>query len=332
MVGALLLIHLLSITGAKADEGKPFGTGVGPVFIGGRDTDNEGTQVALRIFRQYINYKVLSDEATTVDLHHYQTYITGDNLCIGTCPYHSSCEKGICVCNQGYQQVFGQCRTNTSVAHFDQDDDAKYRKPTPPPLPEFCYCEERDPDTGDRRRVICREAKSDSWSQICKKTTFPNVFDDKLQFCRPGDHNFCKGKDINMFCTDNKMYDPSPEFNTKRRVCGCRKEMKFDSQRMECRIHIGADCSGVVKTGYTNPNHLTELLKGEEPATAEVVSILWGKKNEVLQGFCLLLDDQVDMYKGHLVGAAGGEVFNSWSEMLMAMATKAWMAIVAWFV
>ena len=30
-----------------------------------------------------------------------------------------------------------------------------------------------------------------------------------------------------------------------------------------CRIYIGADCSRVVKTGYTNPNHLTEVLNGQ---------------------------------------------------------------------
>ena len=30
-----------------------------------------------------------------------------------------------------------------------------------------------------------------------------------------------------------------------------------------CRIHIGADCSRVVKTGFTNPNQLTEVLNGQ---------------------------------------------------------------------
>ena len=30
---------------------------------------------------------------------------------------------------------------------------------------------------------------------------YPNSFDDKSQFCRAGDHMFCHGKDINMFCT-----------------------------------------------------------------------------------------------------------------------------------
>ena len=30
------------------------------------------------------------------------------------------------------------------------------------------------------------------------------------------------------------------------------------------RIHIGANCSGVGKAGNTNPNHLTQVLNGEE--------------------------------------------------------------------
>ena len=29
------------------------------------------------------------------------------------------------------------------------------------------------------------------------------------------------------------------------------------------RVHIGADCSRVVASGYTNPNHLTEVLNGQ---------------------------------------------------------------------
>ena len=32
--------------------------------------------------------------------------------------------------------------------------------------------------------------------------TYPNVFDDQRQFCRPGNHNFCLSKDINMFCSE----------------------------------------------------------------------------------------------------------------------------------
>ena len=39
----------------------------------------------------------------------------------------------------------------------------------------------------------------------CKKIVYPNVFDDKQQYCDIGgvpDNNFCLGKDMNMFCTD----------------------------------------------------------------------------------------------------------------------------------
>jgi len=296
MVGGrevLILLHLLAFKGTQAEEGKvhpkPFGLGVGPVFIGGRDTDKEGTQVAIRILGQYINYKVLAGEATEQDAIDYKNYY-GGNLCIGTCPQHSRCEKGVCVCNhdQGYLQVYGQCKTNTSGAYF-AGDDAKYRKPTPPPIPSFCYCEERDRE-GRKRTAICPELKYD---ERCKKITYPNVFDDQRQHCDGNaDLNFCLGKDMNMFCSDKT--DPA----NFRKVCDCRKEMKFDRDNMECRIYIGADCSRVVKTGYTNPNHLTEVLNGQE-AAPEGVSF---DKKDVLQGFCLLLDGQADDYNAHLVG------------------------------
>merc|ERR1712126_620442 len=116
-------------------------------------------------------------------------------------------------------------------------------------------------------------------------------------------------KVMNMFCSDNTEPD------TGRRVCICRKEMKFDRERMECRIFIGANCSGVVETGYTNPYHLTEVLNGEEAAEEGVTF----DKEDVLQGFCLLLDHQVDDYKAHLVGA--GEIVKNWKLASFSLAT-----------
>jgi len=291
----LVLIHLMAFRGGQADEAekkvhpKPFGLGVGPVFIGGRDTDKEGTQVSLRILGQYINYKVLSGEASDQDAKDYTNYY-GGSQCIGTCPQHSTCDKGVCVCNhaKGYLQVYGQCKTNTSGAYFaENSDDAKYRKPTPPPIPESCYCQEQDRE-GRYHRVICRDLRND---QRCKRIVYPNVFDDKQQYCDTGDNNFCLGKDMNMFCTDNT--DP----RNGRRVCGCRKEMEFDRVKMECRVHIGADCSRVVASGYTNPNHLTEVLNGQESAPAGVTY----DQKDVLQGFCLLLEGQVEHYNAHRV-------------------------------
>ena len=36
----------------------------------------------------------------------------------------------------------------------------------------------------------------------CKQITYPNVFDDKQQYCDNSDNSFCLGKDMNMFCSD----------------------------------------------------------------------------------------------------------------------------------
>ena len=74
-VPATLLLLLLTTVQAEEEEKKvlpkPFGLGVGTVYIGGRDTDKEGTEVALRILGQYINYKVLSGIATAQDADDY---------------------------------------------------------------------------------------------------------------------------------------------------------------------------------------------------------------------------------------------------------------------
>ena len=38
---------------------KPFGVGLGPTFIGGRDTDKAGTDLSLKIYKQFLQYKNL---------------------------------------------------------------------------------------------------------------------------------------------------------------------------------------------------------------------------------------------------------------------------------
>ena len=38
---------------------KSFGVGLGPTYIGGRDTDAAGTQLSLKIYRQFLQYKNL---------------------------------------------------------------------------------------------------------------------------------------------------------------------------------------------------------------------------------------------------------------------------------
>ena len=78
-LGCALLLLLATVSAQENNETveqkkvlpKPFGLGVGSGYIGGRDTDKEGTEVALRILGQYINYKVLSGIATQQDADDY---------------------------------------------------------------------------------------------------------------------------------------------------------------------------------------------------------------------------------------------------------------------
>ena len=49
---------------------KPFGIGIGRVFIGGRDTGEEGTNVALTIYSQYRQFLRLTKQ--NVNEEYYQ--------------------------------------------------------------------------------------------------------------------------------------------------------------------------------------------------------------------------------------------------------------------
>ena len=66
LLALLVLVGVISTIDAKdaadADDQsskppKPFGIGRGSIFIGGRETDEEGTEIALKIYRQFIQYK-----------------------------------------------------------------------------------------------------------------------------------------------------------------------------------------------------------------------------------------------------------------------------------
>ena len=60
MLGVLL--GCVAVLGEEAENKtlpKPFGTGHGPVHIGGRDTDQAGTQLSLKIYDQYRIYRKL---------------------------------------------------------------------------------------------------------------------------------------------------------------------------------------------------------------------------------------------------------------------------------
>lgn len=301
MPGMLLLLLLLGSThGDESGQTKPFGLGHGPAYIGGRDTDAEGTELSLRIYGWYINYLGLTNRASAEDIEHYKRYVNDPNAqCDGGCPGYSHCQSGICVCNfhDSQTQLYGRCVTN-STAYFSDSNELKYRKPKPPPIPSDCYIT----DENGHKKINPRLRNE----PLCKQVTYPNNFDSNSQYCDFNEHNpgvignaQCLDKDINMLCTGTRR-DISN--NANRPICMCRKDMKFDTNNMECRIYLKhADCSVERRDGFTNKFNVTELLKGEK--TLEPGQVL--DEATVRQAFCILLDDQVEAYTSHIVGAFG---------------------------
>jgi len=299
MFFVVVVVTLLGSTyGDVSGKTKPFGLGQGPAYIGGRSTDAEGTELSLRIYGWYVNYLGLTNRASQADRDHYATYFTG-NSCEGGCPGYSHCQSGICVCNfhDSMTQLYGRCVSN-STAYFSDSNELKYRKPKAPPIPDECY---RTKENGGKE--IDPYMRN---NPLCKKVTYPNNFDSNSQYCDFNEHNpgvignqQCLGYDINMLCNGKRR---DIRNNQERPICQCRKDMKFDTTNMECRLYLAqADCSVERRDGFTNEHNVTELLKGEmqlQPGQTLDEAL-------VRQAFCILLDDQVEAYTSHIVGAFG---------------------------
>jgi len=287
---SLVTILLLAAVAVYGEENKtlpkPFGIGIGPTYIGGRDTDDLGTKLSLDIYKQYILAQRLMGKNLMEDEQYYTRW-TNTNQCIGACPQYSYCKQGVCICNpaDSVVQIFGRCFSNSTRAFVGDHD--KYRKPTPPPRPEWCFCEKRNGG-----REICDQHRN---NEVCRVPTYPNNFDHNTQMCLPGDHSFCLGKDINMFCSQNTLFDPTN--GVEKNICQCRKDMKFDTKNMECRIHLNVDCTYAKKTDNSTESNLTKLLKGqlEEPDRDYSVE-------EVKEAFCNLIDAVAAEYNKHILG------------------------------
>jgi len=305
MFWVVVVICLATI--CQADEEiksrpKPFGVGLGPAYVGGRETDSEGEILVRKMYSWYINYKRLTNKMVEGDEQYYERWYAND-ACIGSCSGSSRCVKGICFCDpyEAQVQVYGQCVTNTSAYFTENSDNSKFRKPIPPPIPEWCYRKKKnggkeiDPKFhGDER---------------CEQITYPNNFDHNSQFCSAGDHSFCSTKDLNMFCSTKTILDPSQ--NKSRNFCECRKDMKFDRRNMECRIHLDVDCTYVskLKDQDLNGTLVTEMLTGRQPipkggsvGVGETTSGARGyTDSDVETTFCNLIDRLAEEYNEHFV-------------------------------
>jgi len=285
-----LLLGCVAVLGEEAENKtlpKPFGTGHGPVHIGGRDTDQAGTQLSLKIYDQYRNYRKLIG-LSLLDHEQYYDAWTDKNKCIGACPKYSFCQKGFCICDNADSvvQIFGRCYGNSTAAFVG--DHEKYRKPKPPPRPEWCFCKKKNGG-----KDVCDQHRG---RQECEVPHFPNNFDADTQFCRRGDHNHCKSKDINMFCSNSLLQDPTD--GLQKNLCECAKDMTFDTKNMECRIFIDVDCT--YETAYpagVPESNLIKLLKGVRGVEPERDY----SREEARTAFCNLLDSVAAEYNAHIV-------------------------------
>jgi len=284
-----LLLGVVVVQGNEENKTlpKPFGIGHGPVFIGGRDTDQEGTQLSLKIYSHYRNYMNLIGQVLLED-HQYYDRWTKRSQCIGSCPQYSFCDDGICICDntQSVVQIYGRCFGNKTAAFVGDHD--KYRKPTPPPRPEWCFCEKKNGG-----RDVCHDMRG---KEECQVPHYPNNFDHNTQMCRRGDHNHCLSKDINMYCGEKKVQDPSD--GLEKHLCQCRKDMEFDTKNMECRIRIDVDCTYESAYKGGEDSNLMKLLKGVPGVEPDKEYT----KEEARTAFCSLFDSYAAEYNKHIVG------------------------------
>ena len=72
-----------------------------------------------------------------------------------------------------YLQAYGQCHWNQTAAFLGNDE--KYRKPKPPPRPDWCFCKDKN-----GHKEVCDKFRND---KACIVPTYPNEFDHNSQFC-----------------------------------------------------------------------------------------------------------------------------------------------------
>ena len=72
-----------------------------------------------------------------------------------------------------YLQAYGQCHWNQTAGFLG--DDEKYRKPDPPPRPDWCFCKDKN-----GHKKVCDNFRND---EACIVPTYPNEFDHNSQFC-----------------------------------------------------------------------------------------------------------------------------------------------------
>jgi len=258
---------------------KPFGLGVGPSYIGGSDTVFEGDSLVFQLYADFRRYNKLTGKTSNEVEEYYKRWLVPDQ-CLGGCGDHAVCMDGVCVCDgeNEYVQLFGRCLSNSTAFLKQESSDLKYRKPTPPPIPDECY-KEVSRGEGRGKETILDPKKAHMPG--CQRITYPDEFDETSLECGRSDHVQCQLSDTNMFCT--------PEGR-----CVCRQDMAFNRGKMECQLLLDVDCTQ--ETGY---DFVTE---GDQ----EMLEVVTGNKDvekgttldeaKAKKAFCVYLDGKAETY------------------------------------
>ena len=104
-----------------------------------------------------------------------------------------------------------------------------------------------------------------------------------------------------MICGDRTGVEPKT--GIMKNLCECRPDMVFDTDNMECRLYIDADCTYVKDiedfNNRTKEDRITKMikyLKKEGPIVEDASA------DEALNVFCNLIESEADEYLAHIIG------------------------------
>ena len=92
-----------------------------------------------------------------------------------------------------FVQLFGRCFAESTAFLKQGSSDLKFRKPSAPPIPDYCYTKVK---RGDKTKTILDP--NQAHLEACQKITFPNRFDETNLTCERSDHRSCLEYDTNM--------------------------------------------------------------------------------------------------------------------------------------
>lgn len=291
----MLILALLGATAlltlAHAKElarKKPFGLQLGPTYIGGSfnlsDVGEDSTRersrnnfLIGRIYRQYRNYRKLSGQMIADEIWYHEVW-SDRGLCEQGCNEGADCVDGLCMCQDGYLQIYGQCNSVHPLnLTFARSSERKYRKPPDPPRPETCFEIIYKRRTDGKGWMALEQVKASMLNEPqCILPPFIKRFDPSEQNCTYGQP--CNVDGVNLMC--NEVQDR----------CTCRPGTQWNEKTMECQVFLDVNC---VQYAPNDPILINmEVMELLTKSPGEVTPDPGYSKEEINRAFCHLLESE----------------------------------------